>query len=66
MSKPDLIPKTCVSCGHLLGSSFWMCDEDMDGVWCEGCYPKTKCGKGKHGEGCPTHVFDDERSTPDE
>jgi hypothetical protein len=38
-----------------------MCDEavssnEQDPVWCQECFEKTPCGKGEHGEGCPTLV----------
>lgn len=47
----------CAGCGHVCTSHHWMCDR-RDGVWCNVCFHLTPCGKGKHGEGCPTQVFD--------
>lgn len=35
---------------------FFMCDE-VQGEFCETCWPNTPCAKGEHGEGCATMVF---------
>ena len=40
-------------------SAWYMCDQDP-GEWCDDCFALHPCGQGKHGEGCPTVVFDDE------
>lgn len=49
----------CITCG--VGVSVYMlCDEDdPGGPFCETCFSAHPCGKGEHGEGCPTSVFDD-------
>lgn len=51
----------CANCEKPLTPpvSYWMCDEDADGEYCEDCWEKTACSQGVHGEECPTHVFDD-------
>jgi len=35
-----------------------MCDETIAAFWCEECFAKTPCGRGEHGEGCATKVFE--------
>lgn len=35
------------------------CDRATGSVWCFDCFPETPCGKGWHGEGCSTNVFED-------
>ena len=40
-------------------SAWYMCDREA-GEWCDDCFALHPCGQGKHGEGCPTVVFDDE------
>ncbi|TWB15575.1 hypothetical protein [Nitrospirillum bahiense] len=51
---PDPEPTTCSVCG---AAPFTLvhCDQD-DGAWCTDCFDGTPCGKGHHGEGCPTMV----------
>jgi hypothetical protein len=38
-----------------------MCDRDTNNMnYCDKCFASHPCGKGKHGEECPTSVFDDD------
>lgn len=46
----------CSTCGTDCSNQFWMCDE-IEGTWCPECFDKTPCGKGEHGEGCPTQAL---------
>jgi hypothetical protein len=48
----------CFNCKRECGDHHFMCDlsESLDDVWCPECFGKTDCGKGEHGEGCPTSV----------
>lgn len=48
----------CSKCGADCKAHHFMCDR-MEGQWCGPCFDRTPCGRGKHGEGCPTQVFDD-------
>lgn len=48
----------CALCGRNCTNHHWMCDR-LEVDWCSGCFPQTQCGKGRHGEGCPTQVFSD-------
>lgn len=48
----------CSKCGADCTAHHFMCDR-MEGQWCEDCFDLTPCGRGKHGEGCPTQVFSD-------
>lgn len=58
-------PVVCDRCGKDCTSNYWMCDRLM-AQWCSECFAKSPCGKGKHGEGCPTQVFDDSSSHKEE
>jgi len=49
----------CSKCGKPLVGVYLLCDR-KDGQWCEDCFDQTACGKGKHGEGCFTKVFEDD------
>lgn len=53
----DREPVTCTACGAKDLQHFLMCDETL-GEWCPECFDKTPCGKGEHGEGCSTSVFE--------
>lgn len=53
---PPREPTICTDCFRPTSAHFFMCDR-VDGEWCPECFEKTKCGRGKHGEGCPTAVF---------
>lgn len=48
----------CVSCGEDCSQLHFMCDysENVGDAWCPECFATTPCGKGEHGEGCPTQV----------
>lgn len=49
----------CAACGCEV-KNYAMCDrEQTDAVWCFDCFPETPCGKGWHGEGCSTNVFEE-------
>jgi hypothetical protein len=48
----------CGKCGKPLRGHYLACDRTMK-EYCEDCFEKTPCGKGKHGEGCPTQIFED-------
>lgn len=50
-------PTVCTVCGWPV-MIYNLCDVE-EGAWCELCFPSTPCGKGEHGEGCPTHVIED-------
>ena len=50
------IPR-CSCCGELI-SIYHMCDRE-EGLWCSDCFDALPCGKGEHGDCCPTTVFDD-------
>jgi len=52
----------CKTCGDVV-QIYHMCDID-EGPWCSGCFLDTPCGKGEHGEGCPTNVWDDNPELP--
>lgn len=57
MTKPASVFK-CTGCGHCIGdgqllNAVYFCDRD-EGQWCGKCFDDTSCGKGDHGEGCPT------------
>lgn len=54
----------CVVCSKDCARHHLYCDI-QEGPWCPGCFDKTPCGQGKHGEGCPTQVFSDEREQQD-
>ena len=54
----------CKVCGTTTGP-FHLCFEDTNETedcffpaWCGKCFDKAPCGKGKHGEGCETVVFE--------
>lgn len=50
---------TCFECGADCKKYHWMCDEAASfgfPQWCPECFEKTPCGRGDHGEGCPTMV----------
>jgi hypothetical protein len=49
----------CKKCGEDCGNGHFMCDLE-DGEWCGECFGTTSCGKGEHGEGCPTLVTEDD------
>lgn len=50
--------QTCAACGSAV-RAYYMCDrEETDAIWCDDCFAKTPCGRGDHGEGCPTYVFE--------
>lgn len=55
---PDPV-KLCANCGKDCTAHFWMCDhrDEIDTFWCPDCFNLTPCGRGDHGEGCPTQVF---------
>lgn len=46
----------CVNCGEDCTNQHFMCDR-AEGQWCPECFGDTPCGKGDHGEGCPTGVL---------
>ena len=46
----------CAVCKKPLIGIYYMCDEEMKD-YCPDCFWKTPCGRGDHGEGCPTKVF---------
>jgi hypothetical protein len=50
-SEPEPSPALtfCKRCGDPIGDR-----QEKNGEWCGGCFDKTPCGMGKHGEGCPT------------
>lgn len=52
-TKEPAKPVVCAVCGRDCSRQYWLCD-DIDKAWCPKCFPKTACGRGKHGEGCPT------------
>lgn len=58
MSNTGRPPVKCATCGTDCSAMFAMCDEEMK-EWCPPCFEATPCGKGEHGEGCPTFAFDD-------
>lgn len=62
-----IVAVRCSKCGVDCTFRHWMCDR-REGTWCSHCFGKTACGKGSHGEGCPTQVFEDAESDrePDE
>lgn len=43
----------CALCGLPLPPTCFLCDETMES-YCPTCFDRTPCGKGRHGEGCPT------------
>jgi hypothetical protein len=47
----------CGFCGAHTNPMF-MCDRNIDYVYCADCFPGTPCGKGKHEEGCSTMSID--------
>lgn len=47
----------CSQCSKPLLGYYCLCDRS-DGQWCGDCFETTPCGKGEHGEGCPTQVFE--------
>jgi hypothetical protein len=56
----------CIDCGATLPvvlgemmEAYCYCDED-GGPWCGSCFERTACGRGNHGEGCATMVFDED------
>jgi len=51
----------CTFCNTDLGKKrrFMACDVTMH-HYCTGCWPRSACAKGKHGEGCPTSIFQDD------
>lgn len=49
----------CDVCGAFCTNHYYGCDRAPDLDWCPTCFPKTACGNGQHGEGCPTAVFGD-------
>lgn len=51
--------KRCSSCNEQT-KVYFFCDRDADGQFCPSCFEGHPCGKGEHGEGCPTKVFDTE------
>jgi hypothetical protein len=54
---PSETTETCCDCDKLLVGVYMLCDEYMV-ARCPDCFAKSRCGNGKHGEGCPTHVFE--------
>lgn len=52
----------CAKCSKECTNHYFMCDEaqpnpdNTDPVVCPECFPTTPCGRGEHGEGCPTQV----------
>lgn len=48
----------CKKCGCECSDRHMLCDR-VDGAWCRNCFAATPCGRGRHGEGCATAVFDD-------
>lgn len=48
----------CGKCGKPVFGNYWGCDRTMK-WYCPECFDRTPCGKGKHGEECPTQVFED-------
>lgn len=55
----------CFTCGVpviVKGEPGCMCDRNTRAgrVWCAKCFQNKPCGRGEHGEGCPTMVFSDE------
>lgn len=54
--------KHCATCGCEV-TVYSTCDREETGkVWCFDCFDETPCGKGWHGEGCTTNVFEDGQS----
>jgi hypothetical protein len=49
----------CQNCETDCTMNHFMCDKEAEGVWCPECFEQHPCGKGDHGEGCPTQVFQD-------
>ncbi len=47
--------EACVACGLPFEPDHvrWLCDES-EGSWHGPCFDTTPCGRGVHGEGCPT------------
>lgn len=53
--------RCCAACGRAV-TTYNMCDRDAtDAVWCDDCFDKTACGRGEHGEGCSSSVFEEDR-----
>ena len=50
---------TCDECGIMNLDKVIMCDVTMKS-YCYVCWKTTACFLNKHGEGCPTLVFEDE------
>lgn len=60
-AKPERV--NCSACGKDCTARHFMCDVSMLGeCWCPKCFPKTSCGRKKHGEGCSTLVVSDQGS----
>ena len=58
-------PLYCSKCGINCTGLHYLCDR-MPGQWCVVCFKGTPCGKGKHGEGCPTQVLEDDSPVSEE
>lgn len=50
----------CAICGKIIEPGiYFLCDEEIDKIWCYGCFGQTPCGQGKHSEDCQTTVYVD-------
>lgn len=55
----------CLECDTDCTEHYLVCDI-QDGTWCPYCFDNTLCGRGEHGEGCPTSVFSDKENESEE
>ena len=46
----------CAGCHNDCTKQHWMCDRDIDKVYCQACWVHHPCYLGHHGEGCATFV----------
>lgn len=53
----------CTDCGAVV-LTYFMCDEEGDEIHCGDCFEKHPCGKGEHGEDCPTMAIVDDVTHP--
>lgn len=50
----------CTTCRKKV-TFYLMCDrEPAEKQYCKSCFSQHPCGKGEHGEGCETAVFEEE------
>lgn len=60
------MPVLCKTCGKDCSAQRMTCDStDEDVSWCPECFNDTPCGKGEHGEGCPTMLIEVAETVPD-